>query len=192
MPINDPSRAALIALARTIAAEHLLDAALVCAICEQESSWNPWAMRFEPAFFARYIAPMLNANVPGNANLPIGGQKNAPEGNHAPAKLCPTEAYARAFSWGLMQVMGQVAREHGFGAPPSPTNASPSNFALPSTNASLAQLCDPSTGLEFGCRVLATKLSAAQGDVPRALQLWNGGSNAGYAAEVIARAGQYK
>jgi soluble lytic murein transglycosylase-like protein len=148
-------RSDLVSLARTIAAAHSLDSALVCAICEQESSWNPWAIRYEPAFFARYIAPMVAA------------------GKSATPKLSPTEAHARAFSWGLMQVMGQVAREQNF------------------TGASCAELCDPSTGLEFGCRVLSIKLRAAQGDIARALQLWNGGANANYAAEVLSRRNSY-
>ena len=73
-----------------------------------------------------------------------------------------TESRMRAFSWGLMQVMGQVAREHGF------------------SGRSLAQLCEPATGLEIGCRVLAAKLAAAEGNVTRALLLWNGGGNRDY------------
>src|ERR1700735_1296507 len=80
---------ALIALARTAAAQHSLDPALVCAIVEQESAWDPHAIRYEPAFRTRYVAPL---------------------------GLAPTEEVARSMSWGLMQVMGQVAREHGFTA----------------------------------------------------------------------------
>jgi soluble lytic murein transglycosylase-like protein len=154
---NTYSRADLIALALVAAEAHQLDAALVCAICEQESAWNPWAIRYEPAFFTHYVAPQL-----------------------AVGKISSTEAQARAFSWGLMQVMGQVAREHGFGAASS-TNASP-----------LAQLCDPACGLEIGCIVFAAKLAVAHGDATRALQLWNGGGNPNYAAEVLARMGKYR
>jgi soluble lytic murein transglycosylase-like protein len=156
MPPTTPTRAALISLARAAAAAHSLDAALVCAVCEQESSWSPWAIRYEPPFFTRYIAPMLTA------------------GNSPATKLSATEACARAFSWGLMQVMGQVAREQNFVGP------------------SFAELCDPQIGLEIGCRVLESKLRATHGDVPRALQLWNGGANPNYASEVLARAAQYK
>jgi hypothetical protein len=78
-----------------------------------------------------------------------------------------------------MQVMGQVARENNFGVI-SPTDAT-----------SLVQLCNPAFGLEIGCRVFAAKLSAAHGDAARALQLWNGGGNPNYAAEVLARVGNY-
>jgi soluble lytic murein transglycosylase-like protein len=154
---NSPTHTELIALARATAEAHQLDAALVCAICEQESAWNPWAIRYEPAFYSHYVAPQLAAG-----------------------QISSTEAQARAFSWGLMQVMGQVAREHNFGAPPA------------SSSASLSQLCDPATGLEIGCTVFAAKLAAAHGDAARALQLWNGGGNPNYAAEVLARVGKYQ
>ena len=141
----------LVALVRDVAAARSLDPALVCAVIEQESGWNPWAMRYEPAFFTRYVAPLYTNN-----------------------KISASEAYARGFSWGLMQVMGQVAREHGFAA----------NF--------LSALCEPAAGLDVGCAVLAAKLAVAQGDVPRALALWNGGANAAYAAEVVARMEKYR
>jgi soluble lytic murein transglycosylase-like protein len=154
---NSPTRAELIALARVTAEAYQLDAALVCAICEQESAWNPWAIRYEPAFYLRYVAPQL-----------------------ATGQISTTEAQARAFSWGLMQVMGQVAREHNFGMAPS-KNIAP-----------LAQLCDAACGLEIGCTVFAAKLSAAHGDATLALQLWNGGGNPEYAAEVLARVEKYQ
>ena len=157
MPTSTISRADLIALARATAEAHQLDAALVCAICEQESAWNPWAICYEPAFYSHYISPQLSAGQISN-----------------------TEAQARAFSWGLMQVMGQVAREHNFGTAPA------------SASASLAQLCDPACGLEIGCTVFAAKLSAAHGDATRALQLWNGGGNPNYATEVLARVEKYQ
>jgi soluble lytic murein transglycosylase-like protein len=137
----------LITLARTAAAAHSLDAALVCAVVEQESSWNARAMRYEPFFHTRYVARL---------------------------GLSPTEEIARSISWGLMQVMGQVAREHGFDG----------RF--------LTALCDPETGLDIGCTVLAAKLAAANGDTARALQLWNGGANPDYAAQVLDRVAKYR
>jgi soluble lytic murein transglycosylase-like protein len=153
--------AQLVSLARKTAAAHALDPALVCAVCEQESAWNPWAIRYEPLFFAKYVAPLYTNN-----------------------KISATEAYARGFSWGLMQVMGQVAREHGY------------------TEPFLSTLCDPSDSLEIACKVLRKKFDAAdvaqtipyarngspQLDVTaRALLLWNGGSNPAYPAQVLAR-----
>src|SRR5580698_9222850 len=77
-------------------------------------------MRYEGAFRARYVAPL---------GLP------------------PTEEIARSISWGLMQVMGQVAREHGF------------------TELFLSSLCEPATGISVGCVVLASKFAAAGREV---------------------------
>ncbi len=140
----------LVAAARKCANAHSLDPALVCAVIEQESSWNPFAMRYEPAFFAKYVAPLYTNN-----------------------KVSASEAYARGFSWGLMQVMGQVAREFGFDAP------------------FLSALCDPEQGIAIGCKVLRRKFDAMAGDTTRALLAWNGGGNPAYAAQVLARRPHY-
>jgi soluble lytic murein transglycosylase-like protein len=141
------TREALITAARAAAERHGLDAALVCAVVEQESGWNQWATRYEPAFRIRYVAPL---------GLPVN------------------EEISRSISWGLMQVMGQVAREAGF------------------HGTFLSELCDPETCLEWGCTVLAKKLVQAGGDPGKGLQLWNGGGNANYSAQVFARTSQYQ
>jgi len=187
----------LIARARAAAAHHELEPALVCAVIEQESAWNTYAIRYEPGFRTRYVAPL---------GLP------------------PTEEIARSISWGLMQVMGQVAREHGF------------------TGKFLSALCDPALGLDSGCAALAAKFrltiqqrssaranvasegslssggsaglqareksaelnegfspgapepgqGTALSEIAHALALWNGGSNPNYPAEVLARLPRYK
>ncbi len=121
--------AELVALAHAAADAQSLWPELVCAIVEQESAWDRWAFRYEPVFYVRYVEPQLARGA------------IADEG----------EARARAFSWGLMQVMGQTAREHGF------------------AGTSLAALCDPATCLAIGCRALAAKIAAAEGNVSRAL-----------------------
>lgn len=137
----------LIALALSSAQQFSLEPALVCAVIEQESAWDTYAVRYEPAFRSRYVAPL---------GLPA------------------TEEISRSISWGLMQVMGQVAREHGF------------------SGKSLAALCNPADGLATGCAVLAAKMAAAGGgSLSRALELWNGGANPEYAAEVLARVTRY-
>jgi soluble lytic murein transglycosylase-like protein len=148
--MSDTVHPEVIALARQIASAHSLEPALVCAVIEQESAWNPWAVRYEPGFLSRYVAPLYTA-----------------------WKLSATEAYTRSMSWGLMQVMGQVAREFGF------------------KEQSLTELCEPAVGIEFGCRVLSARLAKAKGDVPAALLAWNGGADINYAAEVLARKRNY-
>lgn len=136
----------IVALAKQKAQDYGLDPTLVCAVIEQESGGDPWAIRFEPAFYEKYVASM---------------------------GLNPTEAYSRSFSFGLMQVMGEVAREVGF------------------KGKWLSALCDPETGIDVGCRVLKLKLQKAKGDVARGLQFWNGGGNPDYASQVMARMGNY-
>ncbi len=136
-------------LARQIATAHGLPPALVCAVCEQESDWDTWATRYEPGFLSRYVAPLFTNN-----------------------KIDATEAHCRAISWGLMQVMGQTAREHGF------------------QGRFLSALCDPQVGLAIGCAVLAHKL-AATSDVRSALLLWNGGADPDYPAQVMNRIPHY-
>jgi soluble lytic murein transglycosylase-like protein len=79
----------VVALAMQAARKAKIDELLVCAIVEQESGWNPWAVRFEPEFERQYIRPSLVV---------------------APT----TEELSLAISWGLMQVMGKTARENGF------------------------------------------------------------------------------
>jgi soluble lytic murein transglycosylase-like protein len=124
---------------------HDLDGALVCAVVEQESNWAAWSIRYEPAFQTRYVEP------------------------HG---LRPTETVARSISWGLMQLMGESAREMGF-------------------SGKMASLCDPEIGLEWGCKHLKAKLDAHGGDVTAGLLAWNGGGNKAYPEQVLARKDSY-
>lgn len=94
------------AMIRAAAAKYSLPWALVKAIVHTESSGNPWAYRYEPHY--KYLV---------GSNLRV------------------TEQVGQQTSWGLMQVMGAVAREHGF------TGWFP-------------ELCQPALGLEYGCRHL--------------------------------------
>jgi soluble lytic murein transglycosylase-like protein len=135
-------------LAKRTAVVWKLDPALVCAVAERESSWLPYSMRFEGGFYRNYILPM---------HPPIANE---------------TEAIARATSWGLMQIMGETARELGFMA------------------RSLAQLCDPMQGLDWGARYLA-KCIAATATTEEALLRWNGGGAPDYPGLVLANVGKY-
>jgi len=137
-----------IALAGRYAAKYNVDKALLCAIIEQESGWDPFAVRYEPKFYGRYV-------------MPLGLES-------------PTEAYSRAFSWGLMQLMGECAREDGF------------------KGKFLSELLDPDVGVDWGTRHFSMQFQKAGLDVPRALLLWNGGGNLKYPSQVLARVKNYQ
>lgn len=141
----------LVKLATQIALAHELPPDVVCGVIERESSWQPWATRYEPNFMSKYVAPQ-----------------------YVSGKMTATEAYTRAMSWGLMQIMGETAREFGFAEP----------FA--------AELCDPATGIEFGCRKLADCFRRAKGNLHDALEMWNGGDNESYAEEVVLVSRNYR
>lgn len=138
---------ARLALVTKWAQKYGLDPYLVCAVCEQESSWNPFAIRFEPLFEARYIKPAIPT---------------------APT----TRQLTEAVSFGLMQVMGGVAMECGWAG----------KF--------LTELCDPDTGVDYGCRKLA-KCFALKPDPEQALLAYNGGGNQFYGKQVLARVVHY-
>ena len=140
------TRAELTKIVDLSAKANRLDAALVCAVIEQESDWDQYAARYEPAFYRRYIQSM---------------------------QLNETEKYFRATSWGLMQVMGQVAREFGY------------------KGRYLPALCDPYVGIGYGCIVLKHKIDTRGGDITAGLLAYNGGGNKSYAAEVLARTVNY-
>ena len=95
MPERIPP-ADLVALAHDAAGAHALWPELVCAIIEQESGWNRWAARYEPAFYKRYIEPMLAR--------PGGLAKSDPP--------TETEARMRAFSWGSVSYTHLRATRH--------------------------------------------------------------------------------
>ena len=144
------TQADMINIARTTAQDEGLFPELVCAVIEQESSWNPFSIRYEPAFFEHYVKPIMDTTT-----------------------ISITEAQARAFSWGLMQTMGQTVRELGF-------------------IGNMASLCDPPVGILWGCKVLGHKLAMAEGNTEKALLLYNGGGNLQYPAQVLARMEKYK
>jgi soluble lytic murein transglycosylase-like protein len=138
-------------LAVALAQAASLDPALICAMCHHESSWDPTAVRFEPAFFEKYIKPMVN---------PQGLIKGYPS---------TLEAEYRSTSIGLMQIMGQTAREQGF-------------------EDDLGNLKVPEKGIEQGCikmsRCLKLALARGQG-VEQALLYYNGGAAPEYPGLVL-------
>lgn len=121
-----------------------IDPALACAVVSHESTWDPWAVRYEPGFYRRYIESMKG--------------------------LSETEKTLRATSFGLFQVMGQVAREQSF------------------DGKYLTELCDPINAVQ-GCRKLKRCLENNGNDVTAALLAYNGGGNEKYPELVM---GHYK
>ena len=144
----------LVSLAKRVASEHGLDPALFCALVETESGWYTWAARYEPGFKKRYIDPIESIERFGSISY-------------------ATERAQRSTSFGLCQVMGQVARELGCKLP------------------SLVQMCDPETGLTYGAKRLKKALDRKLGDVREALLNYNGGSEKTYPDIVLDKVKNY-
>lgn len=163
------------ALAIDAAARYQLQPEWVLALVVVESSGNPWAWNPEPRY--RYY---WDARTGQPFRRPTDTEvlsECPPADFHCALGDPDQEWWAQSASWGLMQLMGAVAREHGFRGP------------------YLTQLCDPGTNLEYGCRHLASLMTWAGGDIERALAAYNGGRegnatrplrNAAYVARVRA------
>ena len=111
--------------------KYLLDPDLVEAHVMTESSDKPDAWRYEPAFWKTYIKKM--------------GITDA------------TESAGRATSWGLLQLMGQVAREMGY-------------------QGSWTGLCDPTTNIEYGCKKLSKCYTKYAPDIDAGIASYNCGT----------------
>jgi soluble lytic murein transglycosylase-like protein len=145
-----------ISIVKKWADKYSLNVALVCAVVEQETggTWDAYTTRNEDDFFTRYVA---GKEMPGDS-----------------IRSKSTEARTRAMSFGLMQVIGETAREHGF------------------SDRYLTKLCSYDSGLDLGCRVLRAMIDRAGGNIPAGLQFYNGGSNPDYASQVMARMKNYE
>lgn len=126
--------AAIAALVARAIERHALPARLVTALIAVESGGDPWAWNPEPHYRwlwdvkknmpFRAVTPREIASEKPPADFPsLGGDRDQ-------------EWWGQQASWGLMQVMGAVAREHGF-----------AGLYLP-------ELCDAETNIEHGCRHL--------------------------------------
>lgn len=146
---------------------------LVLAICDQESSFDPWAWNPEPRY--RYLWDVLMGK-PFRVLTPAENASESPPPDFRALRGVPADAewWGQQASWGPLQVMGAVAREQGF------------------RGKFLSELCDPVVGLAFGCRHLAGLLLRYHGSEFTALEAYNGGPgavghNEKYAREVLAR-----
>lgn len=104
------------ALIRKYAAENALSPSLVAAVCMQESGFEPDRPRYEPKWLYLYL-PSVYAH-----KLRITDE---------------TEIQLQKFSWGMMQVMGSVARELGY-------------------DNHLQKLSGAELGILFGCKKLGS------------------------------------
>lgn len=117
---------------------------LITGIVWVESGGNPFAVRYEPRFFERYIGQKrLNGFVPRFVSD-------------------DTERNLRATSFGLMQIMGNTAREQGF------------------KREFLTELLDPELNLSIGCHYFSKLLDKADNDTTLALYWWNAGTGREY------------
>lgn len=155
----------LVAIAKKQAGLWAIDPALLCGLIEQESSWDPHAIRpeSESGFAARY----------GDAYQKIV----AASATKVDDRWIKFEDVFYC-SYGLMQTLYCVIIET------FPEQAG--LLAYPT------RLCDPEIGLPLGIRLFNKKLKQANGDVKQALLYWNGGSDLAYPVKVLTKAEKYK
>lgn len=159
-------------LIHRIAAAHQLDPLLVEAVVTVESGGDPSAWKPEPVY--RYFWNVQTRKPFRMVTQAELASETAPKDFPTLAGSREQEWWAQQASWGLMQVMGAVAREQGYDGPYLPA------------------LGRPDIGVEFGCRVLAGHLTWAAGALEKALMAYNGGratalrrGNPDYAAKVL-------
>ncbi len=143
---NDAAQTLLIPYREEIesaAARHRLPAALLAGVIQEESRFEPWATRAEP----RYLRSRKVRRLAAYWSKTHGGLPNT-----------FTEQCDRSRSYGLMQVMGETAREQGFAAP------------------YLAALYLPRNAIEHGAILLTHLLNRYRNDTLSAISAYNQGS----------------
>ena len=118
-------------------------APLLAAIVQEESSFDPWATRAEPKYYRNKKVRRAAARFVRRSRL-------------GPNYF--TELADRSRSYGLMQVMGETAREQGFDAP------------------FLAELYVPANAIHHGAILLHKLLARYHGDTLAAISAYNSGS----------------
>lgn len=157
------TREEVYALCKSTASKYAVDPILILAICEQESSYNPFAVRLETHFFSKYIEKM---------------------------SLATTSEVLLSCSFGLMQLMGESLRESGyFGWWKSLTDSPLEAVSQVGVVKALDWfMLHPEAQVDFGCRWYVKKRGLAGGDPKKALLIWNGGGDQDYPKKVLARA----
>lgn len=151
-----------------------LDAKILTAQVYVESAGNTYAWNPEPTY--KYLWDVrLHRPYRALSNDEISSE-HPPNDFPFLAGDRDQEWWGQQASWGLLQIMGAVAREHGFDGP------------------YLVELCDPVVGLTYGANHLATLLDWAKGNITQALCAYNGGKggnliapyrNQAYATKVL-------
>lgn len=124
----------------------------IAAIIYEESRGIPWAYNVEKGFYTKYLQGKPWNKLPG----------------YFPRERPPmpsVEIEARYWSWGLMQIMGQTAREHGF------------------EGRYLTELLDPVVNICLGARIFAAKWKPGE-PLETGLLRWNGGADKEYPERV--------
>lgn len=147
------------------AKENKIDPVLFVALILNESSGNPFATRWERRFFLRYVA-----GRPLDTLAPYRGSLDNYEQDLLRISL--------AYSWGLCQIMGVVAIEHGF------------------RGRQMWELLDVETNVSLGARIFAgfrdgiartSKDLSAEELQFKTLLRYNGGGDADYPSRVLKR-----
>jgi hypothetical protein len=167
-------------LIQSAAARHNLPPLLLSALIEQESGGDPWAWNPEPRY--RYLWDVSRNRTFRTLSLAEIGSEVPPFDFPTLAGDRDQEWWAQQASWGLMQVMGAVAREGGCRLP------------------YLTALCGPDDNLEYGCRHLSNLrgrfmqtygwpgvIAAYNAGSPRRLSAGGPYQNQRYVDEVTAR-----
>lgn len=132
-----------------------LDPTLVEALVFIESGGNPWAWNPEPRY--RYLWD-VRTKAPFRPLTAVElGSELPPADFHYLSGDRDQEWWGQRASWGLMQMMGALAREKGFQGP------------------YLTELCNPTLNLTLGCRHLRGLVEWADGAIDRALGAYNTG-----------------
>lgn len=144
-------------MGKSVAAAHGLEPMLVLGIIATESGGRPAAWRPEPPY--RYLWDIARGKPFRPLTAAEIASETPPPDFAAPNNVSrAAEWWGQQASWGLMQVMGGVAREHGFAG----------EFFT-------ELCCDPLQGLDFGCRYLAACFRRF-GALERAVAAYNGGT----------------
>lgn len=151
-------------LATIMAGNHQFRPSLVKAIIHQESRWRPTAWNPEPRY--RYFWNVATGQPFREVTDAEISSEKPPADFRTMAGDTDQEWWAQQASWGLMQVMGAVARERGCIEPFLPA------------------LVYPEVNLQFGLRHLRALMNRWK-DEKTALLRWNGGGNPNYPAEVL-------